>query len=260
MFKKGYTPWNKGVKMSDKGYILWNKGRTPWNKGLTKQECPNLKGNTKPRTEATKKLISIHSGSRRAEVKAKLSLSHRNQIPWNKGLTIADPRVKKSHDKMINALKGKHISDKHKLQISLANKGRHLSEETKNKMRIHRLHQIFPNKDTIPELEFQRFLIRLNIQFRTHEPLMGQPDIFIEPNICIFIDGDYWHNLWYVQKRDAEVNNVLQKQGYKVIRIWEHEIVNKKNWERSRNEAEKRNLLYRGQEAEKLKAYGGKWK
>jgi hypothetical protein len=41
-FKKGYTPWNKGIKMSDKGYPLWNKGRTPWNKGLTKQECPNL--------------------------------------------------------------------------------------------------------------------------------------------------------------------------------------------------------------------------
>ena len=26
-----------------------------------------------------------------------------------------------------------------------------------------------------------------------HKPIRGQPDVFIHPNICVFVDGDRWH-------------------------------------------------------------------
>ena len=51
----------------------------------------------------------------------------------------------------------------------------------------------------------------------------------MDPNICIFADGDYWHSDGFpeTRKRDKIVNKELKKQGYKVLRFWEHEI--KKN-------------------------------
>lgn len=54
--------------------------------------------------------------------------------------------------------------------------------------------------------------------------IVGKPDIFIEPNICIFADGDYWHNTEKSKIRDIFVNQELNKQNYKVLRFWEHEI------------------------------------
>jgi len=42
--------------------------------------------------------------------------------------------------------------------------------------------------------------------------------------LAIYADGDYWHNIAPVKKRDIEQNKVLQRNGYHVIRFWEHEI------------------------------------
>ena len=50
------------------------------------------------------------------------------------------------------------------------------------------------------------------------------PDFFVEPNICIYADGDYWHTLPKVKKRDRWINQQLKKKGYKVIRLWGSEI------------------------------------
>lgn len=53
-----------------------------------------------------------------------------------------------------------------------------------------------------------------------------QVDIFIEPNICIEVDGDYWHRQPKILLRDVEVNHKLNLLGYNVIRIWEKDIKN----------------------------------
>lgn len=50
------------------------------------------------------------------------------------------------------------------------------------------------------------------------------PDIFIEPNICIFADGVYWHDYPNGLKKDKIVNKKLAAEGYKVYRFWEHDI------------------------------------
>jgi len=79
-------------------------------------------------------------------------------------------------------------------------------------------------KDTLPERLLQELLNKLGIKYRKHEPIIGQPDLFIEPNICIFADGDYWHNRPEAIERDKLVNKELINKGYKVLRFWENEI------------------------------------
>jgi len=44
-------------------------------------------------------------------------------------------------------------------------------------------------------------------------------DFFVEPNIVIFVDGDYWHNLPATVVRDTDTNKFLTEQNFEVIRI-----------------------------------------
>lgn len=87
-----------------------------------------------------------------------------------------------------------------------------------------RPYMITPFKDTSIEIKIQKLLRDNGIDFETHYPILGQPDIFIKPNIAIFCDGDYWHNLPKAVERDKYVNETLRSQGYIIIRLWENEI------------------------------------
>jgi DNA mismatch endonuclease (patch repair protein) len=92
------------------------------------------------------------------------------------------------------------------------------------KIKKARMFQSIPLKDTSIEIKIQNILIENKVIFEKHKSIFGQPDIFIEPNICIFADGDYWHNLDYKKERDIKVNEFLKNNGYVVLRFWEHEI------------------------------------
>lgn len=69
----------------------------------------------------------------------------------------------------------------------------------------------------------------LNKLNKKHNTIIGQPDIFIEPNWCIFVDGDYWHSIPKVRGRDTYINRELRKNDFKVIRIPEFAIKNYPN-------------------------------
>jgi very-short-patch-repair endonuclease len=45
-----------------------------------------------------------------------------------------------------------------------------------------------------------------------------------DKNLVIECDGDYWHSLENIQKRDKVKNAYLTKCGYKMIRLPEHDI------------------------------------
>lgn len=80
--------------------------------------------------------------------------------------------------------------------------------------------------------------------FLTHvKQLKGTPDIvFQQAKVCIFLDSDFWHGWQYPRwkhlmkndfwrgkieknrKRDRKNTVLLKKEGWKVIRIWEHQI------------------------------------
>lgn len=99
-------------------------------------------------------------------------------------------------------------------------------------------------KDTSPELKLRRLLWENGIRgYRIHYNLPGKPDIvFTKKKTVIFVDGCFWHKCpecfsepatrkdFWMKKinsnvdRDKHVNKELERQGWKVIRIWEHEI------------------------------------
>lgn len=81
------------------------------------------------------------------------------------------------------------------------------------------------------------------IGWRRSYPLIGKPDfVFPRLRIAVFIDGCFWHgcpkhcrmpssNIKYwtekIEKnkiRDKKIIKALKTKGWRVIRIWEHEI------------------------------------
>lgn len=99
-------------------------------------------------------------------------------------------------------------------------------------------------KNTKPEVKLRKMLWSEGIRgYRIHYKLPGKPDIvFIKKKIAIFIDGCFWHKcpvcfqepetkkeFWMKKissnvERDIKVNLQLQKDGWTVIRFWEHEV------------------------------------
>ena len=115
------------------------------------------------------------------------------------------------------------------------------SPETRRKMKEHRATQIFPLKDSKPEIKIQNFLEQLGITFLTHKYIKiehsYQCDIFIPSmNFIIECDGNYWHGhpsipIKKLTKRiikSREIDNLrtkeLQEQGFRVLRLWESDI------------------------------------
>jgi len=79
--------------------------------------------------------------------------------------------------------------------------------------------------------------------WRRNQKVFGKPDfLFREARLALFVDGCFWHgcpkhckipagNRAFWKKkfaankaRDRRVNRVLRKNGWRVIRIWEHEL------------------------------------
>jgi len=101
--------------------------------------------------------------------------------------------------------------------------------------------------NTKPELLIEKELKKRKIYFaRNVKTILGKPDfLFRKKRVAVFIDSDFWHghskrcimpksNLSYWEgkiernrQRDKIVNKQLKSIGWKVIRIWEHQL--KKN-------------------------------
>jgi len=199
-----------------------------------------------------------HSPETRAKVSASLTGKKKSpeHIAKMRAIMTGKKYSAESRAKMSASRTGKKKSAETRAKMSAWQIGRKLSAETRAKIktyqnkpevleknREHRLHQVFPAKDTELEKKLQGLLKANNIQFTKHKPISGQPDIFIEPNICIFADGDYWHGWDYLQGKDfskySEINNEyfeniikydqgittgLEAKGYKVLRLWKHEV------------------------------------
>jgi DNA mismatch endonuclease (patch repair protein) len=79
--------------------------------------------------------------------------------------------------------------------------------------------------------------------WRRNQKLIGRPDfVFRKQKVVVFLDGCFWHmcelhckipqsnrNFWEKKLnsnklRDIEVTKTLEKSGWSVIRIWEHDM------------------------------------
>lgn len=186
--------------------------------------------------ETKKKIRKIRLGTK-ATIETKLKMSKKHK---GKKLNLSKKEIRR-RSKMILGDKNpakrpeirKKISETNKIvmqnteirrKISLSTKRNMKKPERKLLMQKVRLNTIIPYKDTSIEIKMQKELIKHKIKFKKHYSIFGQPDIFIEPNICIFCDGDYWHNYPKGNNRDKEVNKQLKKDDYIVIRFWGSEI------------------------------------
>ena len=98
-------------------------------------------------------------------------------------------------------------------------------------------------RDTRPELAVRRLLHSRGLRYRTHvSTLPGRPDVvFSKTKVIVFIDGDFWHGWKFSRwreglapywrekiegniRRDARNLRRLRRAGWKVIRLWEHEV------------------------------------
>lgn len=128
----------------------------------------------------------------------------------------------------IEKWKNLEFKEKTKKKISEGCIKRFRDPKEREKMRQIRLLQIIPTKDTSIEVKMQEALRKIGIQFEKHKPLLNkyQVDLFIEPNLVIECDGDYYHNFPEGTDSDRKKDIALKKAGYKVLRFWEHEINN----------------------------------
>lgn len=234
-FYETYDGYWKGKHRSEESIAKTVKSRKGYRHSeKTKQKISKaLKG--QPKSEEHRRKLSEAEKVRFSseEERQKVSLAMMGREPWNKGLTketddrimkVSESLKKLYEDPRNHPFYGRHRSDEAKRKIGNFHRGKILSEETKQKVREARLKQIFPIKDTSIEVALQEELTCREIPFKTHVSLFGQPDIFIEPNLCVFADGDYWHNYPYRTERDKKVNQVLKEGGYQIVRFWEREI------------------------------------
>lgn len=98
-------------------------------------------------------------------------------------------------------------------------------------------------KNTKPEITLRKALWGQGLRYRVNNRLPGRPDIVLSDcKTVIFVDGCFWHmcpnhfslpknnrRFWKAKLkgnvvRDREVNLALTNLGWKVIRVWEHDI------------------------------------
>jgi DNA mismatch endonuclease (patch repair protein) len=99
-------------------------------------------------------------------------------------------------------------------------------------------------KNSDIELLVFRELLKRGIKFKKHcRQLPGTPDVaFPKSKVAVFIDGDFWHGYRYPawrrkitavywrrkiqsnRSRDQRNFALLRRKGWKVVRVWGHQI------------------------------------
>lgn len=251
--KKKLSILHLGAKNPQYGKPSWNKGKTGWMSETGKRSI----------AEATKKRIPWNKGKKTGH------------IPWNKGKK--NPYSAEQLARMSKAQKGKKLSmetrkkQSEALKISAPWKGKKLLPEAVEKMatskrgkpswmkgkkhkestlallRAARATQKLPVFDTQPELMMRAALSITGIQYDTQRWYRlsngrNHPvDIFVEPNIAIEVDGNYFHAhpsefpdettvVWgkvtakQIRENDKAIAVDLERQGLRVVRLWESDI------------------------------------
>lgn len=105
-----------------------------------------------------------------------------------------------------------------------------------------------PQRDTPVEVAIRREAYRRGLRYRVDrrptKSVRSRADmVFIGPKVAVYIDGCFWHGCpkhgtwpknnaqWWREKleanmaRDRRVDAALEGEGWRVVRIWEHEDV-----------------------------------
>jgi len=99
------------------------------------------------------------------------------------------------------------------------------------------------SKWTVQEVKIHNYLKGNKIKHKMHPRLIGKPDILLtNTNVVVFLHGCFWHkcpkcykepksrkDYWLPKidnnvKRDKKYARILKLEGYKVLKLWEHEV------------------------------------
>ena len=100
------------------------------------------------------------------------------------------------------------------------------------------------SKNTSIDRKMRDMLSEMDVRFEMYPKVFGSPDFQVGKRVLVFCDGDFWHGYRYAEKkrpakkywrekiegnmrRDRKVSRKLRRDGWSVLRIWEHDI--KKN-------------------------------
>ena len=103
------------------------------------------------------------------------------------------------------------------------------------------------SKNTSFEKEVFQYLVKNEVYFQRHYRRVPDcPDIALpRKKVAVFIDGDFWHGWKYSSYkdrlpskfwrdkiesnivRDKKNRRLLRKNGWRVLRVWEHELSKK---------------------------------
>jgi len=100
------------------------------------------------------------------------------------------------------------------------------------------------SKNTSIDVRMREMLSEAGARFEMYPDLFGSPDFQVGKKVLVFCDGDFWHGYRYAEKkrpakkywrekiegnmrRDRKVSRKLRRDGWSVLRLWEHDI--KKN-------------------------------
>jgi G:T-mismatch repair DNA endonuclease (very short patch repair protein) len=267
---KGRTPWNKGKKHTEitkKKISILTK--IALSHPTTKQKMRLSQLGRKHTDETKKKISSANLGKKlsnetRKKLSESLKMTHENNPILRKQISERNKGRKATDEtkrKMSIARKGKTTrfdykhSEETKMKISKKTSGRNNpnygkvhSDVALEKIRRARDRQVFPRKDSKPELLVQSILVKNNIDFTKHFSFKltrsrHQADLMIEPHKIIEVFGDYWHfnpkhydgesvqkksgknvKVKDVWKYDKYVIDGMRTQGYKVLVVWESEL------------------------------------
>ena len=92
------------------------------------------------------------------------------------------------------------------------------------------------------DLTMKKILRKEKMKYEMYPKMYGNPDFIIKrKKIAIFCDGDFWHGYNYQRKkklskkfwrdkietnmrRDRRISRKLRRDGWSVLRFWEHDI------------------------------------
>src|SRR5579872_3435129 len=98
------------------------------------------------------------------------------------------------------------------------------------------------SKNTKIDITMKKILLEMNYKYIMYPKMYGNPDFIIpSKKIVLFCDGDFWHGYKYCSKkkpvkkfwqekiernmdRDRKVSRKLRRDGWSVLRFWEHDI------------------------------------
>ena len=260
------------------GRVPWNKGQKgvmpePWNKGLTRKtdsrvnKIASMKEGIPRSPEIKQKLSNANLGKTQSvETKDKISKA-------NLGRVISTTTRKKIGK--ANKIKAKNFwdnltEDEYEERITrpgFIKKGQKLAlgviqtDEHKRKNSKGHRYSIYPKEDTKPEKQLQKMLTDEKIKFEKHvsfktsgRPWYHKVDLFIEPNICLEVYGDFIHanpneknadgSMKYpdhrvmrkaykyskektggsIRAKDERITKELEQQGNVVLTFWQSEL------------------------------------